>query len=142
MNEVNVQRYEMLRTKILNDLLGAKPVAFGELHSIIGASNLASIVMRMVLETPIYRIKINENKSVDTDCYDMIENWKSKLKRKYANVDDLPMWVQEKLAVLMTTKPSDDDVEHIGRRINETVFWVYGRNPREEGQEESPSVTR
>ena len=130
-----------LRGKLIEDLLdGNYEAAFT--HAFVRVSRLATRYMQMVLETPIYRIKINENKSVDTDCYDMIENWKSKLKRKYANVDDLPMWVQEKLAVLMTTKPSDDDVEHIGRRINETVFWVYGRNPREEGQEESPSVTR
>jgi hypothetical protein len=140
MNGGSQQQLVTITNKMFVDLLnGANPFNTPFDTNVI---SLTKRYMQMVLETPIYRIKINENKSVDTDCYDMIENWKSKLKRKYANVDDLPMWVQEKLAVLMTTKPSDDDVEHIGRRINETVFWVYGRNPREEGQEESPSVTR
>jgi hypothetical protein len=141
MNEVKMQRYETLRTKILNDLWDSKPEVYSSLPMFAKTSKLASIVMQMVLEAPIYRIKINENKSVDTDCYDMIENWKSKLKRNYANVDDLPTWVQEKLAVLMTTKPNQADVENIGRRINERVFWVYGRNPREESKEEGPIVT-
>jgi hypothetical protein len=54
--------------------------------------------------------------SVDTDC-----------EGSYYGVDALPNWVQERLAVLMmtpTTKPTMD-IEKVGRRISEHVFWVY-----------------
>jgi hypothetical protein len=49
------------------------------------------------------------------------------LKETYASVDELPNWVQEKLALLMLTsaKPPTQDVEGVGRRVSECIFWVY-----------------
>lgn len=43
------------------------------------------------------------------------------------HMDDLPMWVQRRLAVLSTflTTPPIPDVVGVGRRISENVYWVY-----------------
>jgi hypothetical protein len=46
----------------------------------------------------------------------------------YSAIDALPDWVKERLAVLMVVdarhKPAQE-IEGIGRRISEKVFWVY-----------------
>jgi hypothetical protein len=45
----------------------------------------------------------------------------------YINVDVLPKWVQERLAVLMMMNytPPTEEVESVGRRISRDVYWVY-----------------
>ena len=56
----------------------------------------------------------------------------------YDGVDALPNWVQERLAILMMTdhriKPTPH-IADIGRRISESVFWVY--SPRATSEEKS-----
>lgn len=47
----------------------------------------------------------------------------------YDNVDSLPEWMREKLAVLVTLRfdvPTEELVG-LGRRVSEHVFWVYAR---------------
>jgi hypothetical protein len=43
---------------------------------------------------------------------------------KYSGVDQLPEWIQEKLALLMMTDCVP--VSGVGRRVNAETFWVYG----------------
>ena len=102
--------------------------------------------LMMVQQTPVYRIRINNNASIDTDCYDLIDSYCPKLKNHYEKVEDLPQWVQEKLAVLMVIDPAQlggREVTGIGRRINEIIFWVYdnGNDSRETGEGGSPQTT-
>jgi hypothetical protein len=96
----------------------------------------------MVRKHPIYRLKINKSASIDTDCYDLIDSFAPELKRHYASVDDLPEWVKEKLAVLMVIDPNQlggREIEDVGRRISQNIFWIYadGNDPRKSGQDES-----
>lgn len=44
----------------------------------------------------------------------------------YGNTSDLPMWMQERLAVLcmMSSKPPTVAVEGVGQRINATTYWL------------------
>ena len=44
----------------------------------------------------------------------------------YGSTSDLPMWMQERLAVLcmMPSKPPTEAVEGVGQRINATTYWV------------------
>lgn len=46
---------------------------------------------------------------------------------EYNSVDDLPNWVQERLAILMmmSTEPPTQFVDGVGRRISEDVYWVF-----------------
>ena len=91
----------------------------------------------MMKTNPVYRIRIHEDSSVETTCYDMLDNFKPELDNHYGHIDDLPSWVQDKLAVLMLLdhKVRNEEVKDVGRRISEDVFWVFkrendGGNPR------------
>lgn len=46
---------------------------------------------------------------------------------EYNSVDDLPNWVQERLAILMmmSIEPPTQFVDGVGRRISENVYWVF-----------------
>ena len=43
----------------------------------------------------------------------------------YGRLGELPMWVQEKLAMLMMLTSPGGPVEGIGKRIDRNTFWVY-----------------
>jgi hypothetical protein len=46
---------------------------------------------------------------------------------EYDSVDTLPLWMQEKVALLMMTpldKPTSE-VEGVGRRIDDNVYWIF-----------------
>ena len=72
----------------------------------------------------IYRVSVCPD-GVDVVCFgmgvDTIHDG------HYINVDVLPKWVQERLAVLMmmTHTPPTEEVEGVGRRISRDVYWVY-----------------
>ena len=44
----------------------------------------------------------------------------------YSEVDLLPDWVKDRLALLMMVNPTPPTkyVDGVGRRISETVFWI------------------
>ncbi|NBQ79822.1 MAG: hypothetical protein EBS73_17295 [Betaproteobacteria bacterium] len=53
--------------------------------------------------------------------------------KHFTHVDQLPLYIQEKLAVLMALDPheravkgdEDDHVRGIGRRLGMNTYWVY-----------------
>jgi hypothetical protein len=81
----------------------------------------------MILIKPIYRILIKNDNSIETDCYDMIDLFKPELNKSYSSIDDLPIWVKERLAVLSMLDPDkrNEEIEGVGRRIARNVYWVY-----------------
>jgi len=56
---------------------------------------------------------------VGMDCVD------STLKDAYDNVNELPEWVQLKVAVLMACQDGHT-IDTIGRRVDDSTFWIYG----------------
>lgn len=78
-------------------------------------------------EEPIYRIYINEDGMVETSCYELLDAFDPELNNSYKSVDELPNWVQDKLAVLMLLdhKKVNEEVKGVGRRINERTYWVF-----------------
>jgi hypothetical protein len=78
----------------------------------------------VVTDDSIYRVSVCPD-GVDVVCFgmgvDTIHDG------HYINVDVLPKWVQERLAVLMmmTYTPPTEEVESVGRRISRDVYWVY-----------------
>ena len=86
---------------------------------------------------PIYRIKLNLDGSVQTTCYEMLDAFSPELKSFYSSVDEMPKWVQDRIAVLMLLDPDklNQEVENVGRRISDDIFWVFkgeadGDDPR------------
>lgn len=73
-----------------------------------------------------YRVAVY-SRSVEVMCFDE-ESVDSAIEGSYADVDDLPQWMQERLAVLYMTsaKQPTEDIPGVGRRITDTVYWVYG----------------
>ena len=91
----------------------------------------------MMKDHPTYRIKIHEDSSVETTCYDLLDNFSPELDNHYEHLDSLPEWVQNKLAVLMLLdhRVNNEEVKDVGRRISEDIYWVFkrendGGNPR------------
>ena len=80
--------------------------------------------MPLTSDDCIYRVSVCPD-GVDVVCFgmgvDTIHDG------HYINVDVLPKWVQERLAVLMmmTHTPPTEEVEGVGRRISRDVYWVY-----------------
>lgn len=77
-------------------------------------------------EPKTYRISINQKGGIEVTCFDL-ENIDSELEGYYDEVSALPVWVQEKIAVLAVCSPNPPTptVEGVGRRISENIYWVY-----------------
>ena len=77
-------------------------------------------------EPKTYRVSLNSKGGVEVVCFDL-ENIDSELEGYYDAIADLPIWVQERVAVLAVCNPEPPThiVEGIGRRISENIYWVY-----------------
>jgi hypothetical protein len=81
----------------------------------------------------IYRVFVNTKGGamlvkVDQIGIDMMGEEEPIKEGWYDNVNELPMWLQEKVAVLAILDPSikpAQTVKGIGRRIDHDTFWVY-----------------
>ena len=76
----------------------------------------------------VYRVVLsNETKLVHVISFGM-ERVDVSPERVYNSVNDLPKWMQERVALLMMTsaKPPTEGVDGVGRRIDETTYWLYG----------------
>jgi hypothetical protein len=80
--------------------------------------------MPLTSDDCIYRVSVCPD-GVDVVCFGMgVDTMHD---GHYINVDVLPKWVQERLAVLMMMNytPPTEEVESVGRRISRDVYWVY-----------------
>jgi len=74
-------------------------------------------------EDGTYRVSIYPDKGADILCLGLLDQG---IDGHYDSVNDLPKWVQERIAILMMTDstPPTKEVEGVGRRISDLVFWV------------------
>ena len=74
----------------------------------------------------VYRVYVSPHtNAVEGSCIGMEVD--STVEGEYDSVDALPLWMQEKVALLMMTsldKPTSE-VEGVGRRIDANVYWVF-----------------
>lgn len=74
-----------------------------------------------------YNIQIHyTTKTVQVACIGM-NCVDADLKGYYMSVDDLPLWVQDRLSVLMMldVPPPLNDVDGVGSRLGPYTYWVY-----------------
>jgi hypothetical protein len=73
----------------------------------------------------IYRIGIFPD-GIKVMCFGL-ESIDSCLEGHYDRIDDLPNWVQERIAILsmIPVTPPTGEVEGVGRRISTYVYWVF-----------------
>lgn len=78
-----------------------------------------------MIDDKLYRVVI-QNGKVSVSCFGM-DLLDPQAQGEYDSVDDLPKWVQDRLAVLMITpaEPPTYEVQGVGRRIDEFTYWVY-----------------
>ena len=89
---------------------------------------IVSSSMRKRLSDTVYRVVLNEEtKLVHVISFGM-EKVEVSPERVYNSANDLPKWMQERVALLMMTsaKPPTEEVDGVGRRIDETTYWLYG----------------
>lgn len=81
--------------------------------------------MSMVGDDNIYRVQMKPD-GIYVVCFGL-ESIDSCLSGHYDRIDDLPDWVKERLAILnmMSSTPPTNEVEGVGRRISERVYWVF-----------------
>ena len=76
----------------------------------------------------VFRVEINlKTDFVEVYCFNEIDCVDKEAEGYYSGLDDLPEWIQNKLAVLMTLDhtPPTAPVEGVGKRISKNVFWVF-----------------
>ena len=89
---------------------------------------IVSSYMRKRRPDTVYRVVLNgETKLVHVISFGM-EKVEVSSEQVYNSVNDLPKWMQEGVALLMMTsaKSPTDEVDGVGRRIDETTYWLYG----------------
>mgnify|MGYP003147386344 CR=1 FL=1 len=78
----------------------------------------------------IYRVFVNKEKdTIEVVCIGM-DKLDVKVEGTYSDIDELPEWLQERLAVLMVShpQPPTNKIGNFGRRIDENTFWVIHPN--------------
>jgi hypothetical protein len=113
--ESSMVRYQLLIPLIAADVWTAHRVTLKNLHA----------QMIPVGDDTTYRISLGQDK-IRVLCFG-IDSVDSSLDGEYDSVDALPDWVKERLAVLMvaSSDPPTLEIEGVGRRISERVFWVF-----------------
>ena len=71
----------------------------------------------------VYRVAI-DGTAVEVMCLGM--DIDSSIEGIYNSTSELPMWMQERLAVLsmMKVNPPQTKIEGVGMRVDERVYWV------------------
>ena len=85
-----------------------------------------SMLFNDVPDDKLYRVQIhNDTNTIEVVCIG-IDRVDSDTYGMYASADDLPKWLQERLAILMVTSwsPPTVGVDGIGKRIDKDTFWV------------------
>lgn len=100
------------------------------------ATNIDDILatkMYATMATQTYRIAVDMNGRVNITTWGLAVD----LDRSYDSVDDLPQWMQRKIAVLMIFDPDKpmEDIKGIGRRISRATFWVYPDEGEDDGDD-------
>ena len=71
----------------------------------------------------VYRVLVGQ--TIEVVCLG-IDSVDKEVEGTYAGMSKLPMWMQERVAVLsmMKVDPPQTKIEGIGMRVDESVYWV------------------
>ena len=100
--------------------------------------------IHMAIDIPTVRLSISLDGLINTMVWPVQSGMFRYIKDTYENVDELPEWMQLKLATLMlldSDEPNKKEVVGIGRRISESIFWIYLDNGSDTGKESKDQST-
>jgi hypothetical protein len=77
--------------------------------------------------TITYRVEFDDKARPHVECLNYAFDMNPVQEGIYESIEALPQWIQDRLHVLSTfsSKPPTIDVDGLGRRIEENIFWVY-----------------
>lgn len=97
--------------------------------------NAAKIACKMyaTMSTRTYRVAVDPNGRVNITTWGLAED----IDRGYDSVDELPEWMQRKIAVLMIFDPEKpmEEIKGVGRRISRGTFWVFPDEGEDDGDD-------
>ena len=75
----------------------------------------------------IYRVTVNQDTGYVRVACIGLERVDAVVDGNYDSTEDLPDWMQEKLALLsmLSYVPPTEPVSGVGRRINTDIYWVF-----------------
>jgi hypothetical protein len=125
--QYKITREDNIKSQVITDLFKSVQSRGEKIHETLSEHNVETL-LNMLKEQPIYRVSIHDRTGqVNTDCYDLLENFAPELKMRYDTINEMPNWAQAKLAVLMVLDPMkvNNDIEGVGKRISRNVYWLY-----------------
>jgi hypothetical protein len=128
--QYKITREDNIKSQVITDLFKSVQSRGEKIHETLSEHNVETL-LNMLKEQPIYRVSIHDRTGeVNTDCYDLLENFAPELKMRYDTINDMPNWAQSKLAVLMVLDPMkvNNDIEGVGKRISRNIYWLYKEN--------------
>jgi len=128
--QYKITREDNIKSQVITDLFKSVQSRGEKIHEALSEHNVETL-LNMLKEQPIYRVSIHDRTGqVNTDCYDLLENFAPELKMRYDTINDMPNWAQAKLAVLMVLDPMkvNNDIEGVGKRISRNIYWLYKEN--------------
>jgi len=128
--QYKITREDSIKSQVITDLSKSVQSRGEKIHETLSEHNVETL-LNMLKEQPIYRVAIHDRTGeVNTDCYDLLENFAPELKMRYDTINDMPNWAQSKLAVLMVLDPMkvNNDIEGVGKRISRNIYWLYKEN--------------
>lgn len=97
--------------------------------------NVAKIACKMyaTMSTRTYRVSVEPSGRVNITTWGLAQD----IDRGYDSVDELPEWMQRKIAVLMIFDPEKpmEEIKGIGRRISRGTFWVFPDEGEDDGDD-------
>lgn len=129
-NEITTPQTKlMLKYSDILTAFGAKGIGIDLSQGAVG-----EIIAKMTLcsQDLVYRVNVSYGDGTVSVISFGIENVDSDEDATYDSMQELPQWIQERIAVLsmLSHEPPTENVEGVGRRINKSVYWVYKPSTR------------
>ena len=89
--------------------------------------------MFVAMATRTYRVQVQADGRVSVNSWGLAKD----VEDTYDSVDELPEWMQRKIATLMIFDPAqvNDEVKGLGRRISKGTFWLYPTEGEDDGND-------
>lgn len=102
-------------------------------HKQLSADPLLAEKVYAAMATRTYRVQVTRNGKVNVISWGLAKG----VQDSYNGVDDLPKWMQRKIAVLMIFDPKkvNEEVKNVGRRISKGTFWLYPEEGEDDGDD-------
>lgn len=136
----NQQEYRKTWLHMVNPYLTSQDrklfVAMSDLasvHTEITTDPSLAKKMYVAMTTRTYRVQMQTDGKVNVSSWGLAKD----VEDTYDSVDDLPDWMQRKIATLMIFDPAqvNEEIKGLGRRISKGTFWLYPDEGEDDGND-------